>query len=90
MWNLRRGEGDESLLRQLAAELTGHQVATVQSLGWSSMRNGELLRRAAAEGFAVFVTAGLGNAHPHCARDRRQQRHYHPFRVLSAVMWAMW
>lgn len=28
----------------------------VQSEGWSSVKNGELLRRAAATGFDVFVT----------------------------------
>ena len=51
---------DESLPRQLAAEMLVHEVATVQSEGWSSMRNGELLRRASAAGFSVFVTADQG------------------------------
>lgn len=29
---------------------------TVQAAGWSSIKNGELLRRAAAAGFEVFLT----------------------------------
>jgi hypothetical protein len=37
--------------------LTGHFVRTVQQSGWSGLRNGELLRRAAAQGFEAFVTA---------------------------------
>ena len=59
-WGNLRVLLDESLPRRLAAELGGPDVATVQSLGWSSMRNGELLRRAASEGIRVFVTADQG------------------------------
>lgn len=48
---------DESLPRQLAGELTGHDVRTVRQQKWNSMRNGELLARAQVEGFDVFITA---------------------------------
>lgn len=48
---------DEQLPRHLAQELKGHEVRTVQQQGWAGLRNGELLRRAAREGFEVFVTA---------------------------------
>lgn len=48
---------DEQLPRQLAREISRHRVRTVQQQGWAGMGNGELLRRAAAEGFEVFVTA---------------------------------
>jgi predicted nuclease of predicted toxin-antitoxin system len=48
---------DEQLPRQLAQELTGHDVRTVQQQGWAGLTNGELLRRAPEEGFDVFVTA---------------------------------
>ena len=48
---------DEQLPRQLAQELFGHEVRTVQLQGWAGLQNGELLRRAAAEGFEVFLTA---------------------------------
>jgi predicted nuclease of predicted toxin-antitoxin system len=49
---------DEQLPRQLARELRGHQTRTVQQQGWAGLTNGELLRRAAADGFEIFVTAG--------------------------------
>jgi len=45
---------DESVPRKLAR--AGHEVHTVVQLGWSGTKNGELLRRAAAEGFGVLVT----------------------------------
>lgn len=48
---------DEQLPRQLARELAGHDVVTVQQQGWAGVTNGELLRRAAAQGFEVLVTA---------------------------------
>jgi hypothetical protein len=48
---------DEQLPRQLARELHGHEVRTVQQQRWSGLGNGELLRRAANSGFEVFVTA---------------------------------
>jgi predicted nuclease of predicted toxin-antitoxin system len=48
---------DEQLPRQLARELSGHDVAAVQQLGWAGVTNGELLRRAAAQGIDVLLTA---------------------------------
>lgn len=48
---------DEQLPRQLARELGGHQVRTVQQQGWTGFKNGELLRRATDAHFEVFVTA---------------------------------
>lgn len=48
---------DESLPRQLALELTGHDVRTVAEQGWKGLRNSDLLGQAIAEGFEVFVTA---------------------------------
>lgn len=47
---------DESLPRRLRGELSSHAVKTVAEMGWSSVENGELLRRAADQ-FDVFVTA---------------------------------
>lgn len=47
---------DESLPSELALEFPGHDVRTVQGAGWSGMKNGDLLRRA-ADRFDVFVTA---------------------------------
>lgn len=48
---------DESLPRQLASEIQGHDVRTVRQQGRTGLKNGELLRRAHDSGFAVFVTA---------------------------------
>jgi hypothetical protein len=47
---------DESPPQELKDELPGHGVLTVRESGWSGLRNGELLRRA-ADRFDVFVTA---------------------------------
>ncbi len=47
---------DESVPRQLAAELRSHEVQTVVQVGWTGVQNGELLRRAAEAGFGVLVT----------------------------------
>ena len=47
---------DEQLPRQLAAYLVGHDVRTVQQESWAGLKNGELLTRAEAAGFAVFLT----------------------------------
>lgn len=46
---------DEDIPRRLAALLVGHEVTTVQSSGWSGVKNGRLLVLAAAE-FDVFLT----------------------------------
>ena len=46
---------DENLPVDLAAELVGHEVATVTSLGWQGIKNSDLLRRA-QESFEVLVT----------------------------------
>ena len=47
---------DESLPRDLAALLVGHEVVTVRAVGWSGVKNGKLLTLAAAR-FDVFITA---------------------------------
>ena len=46
---------DESVARQLASLLVGHEATTVQRHGWAGTSNGELLRMAATE-FEAFVT----------------------------------
>lgn len=47
---------DESLPSELRTELSGHKVRTVQEMGWSSVKNGELLARSRGQ-FDVFLTA---------------------------------
>ena len=32
---------DESLPKELQSELPGHEVRTVQEMGWSSLKNGD-------------------------------------------------
>lgn len=48
---------DEHLPRLLADDLVGHEVLTVHQQGWKGLTNGELLRRAAEEGFQIFLSA---------------------------------
>jgi len=46
---------DENLPVGLLAELSDHSVETVTGMGWSGIKNGELLRRA-ADRFDALVT----------------------------------
>jgi hypothetical protein len=46
---------DEQLPRQLAPHLGGHEVRTVQQEGWAGLKKGELLTKAEAASFQVFV-----------------------------------
>jgi hypothetical protein len=46
---------DENLPHDLVSVLAGHAVMTVHALGWSGLKNGELLRRAAGR-IEAFVT----------------------------------
>lgn len=48
---------DESLPQELASELEIEGTRTVAELGWSGLKNGDLLRRADSAGFNVFLTA---------------------------------
>ena len=47
---------DESLPIELRDELPQHSIRSVQEMGWSALKNGELLRRAVGQ-FDVFLTA---------------------------------
>lgn len=47
---------DECVPQRLARGLTGHDVSSVQQMGWSGERNGELLALMKASGFAALVT----------------------------------
>lgn len=46
---------DECVDWRLSREIAGHEVKTAHQMGWSTIRNGELLRLAEKE-FDVFVT----------------------------------
>ena len=49
------------LPRQLAPYLVGHDVRTVQQESWAGLKNGELLARAEAAGFSVFLFVSRGD-----------------------------
>jgi hypothetical protein len=46
---------DECVDWRLSRDLVGHDIKTARQMGWSTIRNGELLASAAKE-FDVFVT----------------------------------
>jgi predicted nuclease of predicted toxin-antitoxin system len=52
---VRRVLFDENMPRKLRRDLPEFSIRTAQEQGWSAYRNGELLKRAAAE-FEVLVT----------------------------------
>ena len=54
---------DEDVPRRLGRELEGHDVATVQAMGWASVKNGILLGLAEAAGFEVILTCDRGMQH---------------------------
>ncbi len=47
---------DECVPRRFKLELPEFDVSTVRDEGWTSQRNGDLLREMVAAGFTVFVT----------------------------------
>jgi hypothetical protein len=47
---------DECAPQPLRGGLPGHDVRTVQEMGWAGLGNGELLREMTAAGFDVFLT----------------------------------
>jgi hypothetical protein len=53
---------DEDVPRQLRRDLPAFEFRTVQERGWSSVKNGELLRTASME-FDVLVTADKNLQH---------------------------
>jgi len=46
---------DECVDHRLAEDITGHEVQTVEKMGWKAKKNGELLTLAESH-FEVFVT----------------------------------
>lgn len=53
---------DECMPRRLRRELPGHHVRTVVEAGWSGLKNGTLLRTAAAD-FDVLLTVDTNLEH---------------------------
>ncbi len=48
---------DHNVPKKLRTLLPGHAVSTSRELGWDTLRNGDLLTAAEANGFEVMVTA---------------------------------
>lgn len=55
----------------LRQALTGHDVVTAYELGWGTLKNGELLRSAEAQGFDVLVTTDTYLRYQQNLADRR-------------------
>jgi predicted nuclease of predicted toxin-antitoxin system len=51
---------DQNLPHQLRSELPGHDVFTAAYMNWSAIKNGDLLRLAAAAGFDAMITNDRG------------------------------
>jgi predicted nuclease of predicted toxin-antitoxin system len=47
-------------LRTSLSTLSGHEIVTASYVGWSDLKNGDLLRTAEESGIEVFVTADQG------------------------------
>ena len=48
---------DECVPLQVRNALAGHEVTTVQQMGWSGISNGDLLDKAEQAGFDTFIVA---------------------------------
>jgi predicted nuclease of predicted toxin-antitoxin system len=46
---------DECMPQQLSRDLVGHDISTIKQMGWTGLRNGVLLAKAAGR-FDVFLT----------------------------------
>jgi hypothetical protein len=47
---------DENVPRKLKFEITGHEIFTVPEMGWSSKKNGELLKLLLEKNFDGLIT----------------------------------
>lgn len=54
----------------LRSFLSDHEVATAYERGWSTLRNGELLKEAESDGFEVFVTTDQNLQYQQNIQDR--------------------
>jgi hypothetical protein len=59
---------DECVDWRLSRAISGHEVSTVAQMGWTGIKNGELLKRASAQ-FDVFVTIDQNLAFQQNARS---------------------
>ncbi len=71
---------DEQLPHRLRNHLGAHDVFTVDYMGWSGLKNGELLKVAEVEGFEVFLTGDKNLSYQQNLVSRRMA-----ILVLSAI-----
>jgi hypothetical protein len=62
---------DEGVPRPILRALPEGEATTVGLIGWSGIRNGDLLRRAEAHGFEVLVTTDKNMRHQNSLVGRR-------------------
>jgi hypothetical protein len=62
---------DENLPTALWRSIPGHDVRSVAYMGWSGLRNGELIDAAEAAGFEILLTADRGIAYQQNLAGRR-------------------
>ena len=67
---------DECVPARLSRLLSQHEVITAQKAGWAGIKNGELLRRAAAD-FDAFVTVDRNLAIPAKSKQPTHARNCH-------------
>lgn len=73
---------DEGLPHKLRTAIPNHDVSTVAYLGWSGLKNGELLRVAEDSGFDVFLTADKNLSYQQNLKERSLA-----LIVLSTLEW---
>ena len=66
----------------LRTHFTSHHVSTAYELGWSTLKNGELLAAAESNGFEVFVTTDASLAYQQNLSNRKIA-----IDVLSTTSW---
>ena len=54
---------DHNAPHGLRGELNDHEVHTADYLGWSELRNGDLLEAASAHGYEILITCDQGMRH---------------------------
>ena len=72
-------QGTPAPLRHL---LTGHAISTAYELGWSTLKNGELLAAAESQGYEVLVTTDTNLKYQQNLASRRIA-----ILVLSTTSW---
>lgn len=75
---------DEDLDHRLLKSLSNHEVFTVQYLGWTGLKNGELLMTAEQSGIDVFVTGDQNLGYQQNLGSRRLA-----IVTLSATNWPL-